>query len=105
MLEQNRWAEKGGWETCRRGRETDQSIGRRLGRPGVRVKTRQHSPPTGLLKHLPGDLGPRYLQCGGRHGNPLQYSRLENPKDRRAWWATSHGVTQSQTQLSDQHCL
>ena len=25
---------------------------------------------------------------GGRHGNPLQYSCLENPTDRGAWWAT-----------------
>ena len=33
--------------------------------------------------------------------NPLQYSCLENPMDRGAWWATVHGVTKSQTQLSD----
>ena len=33
------------------------------------------------------------------HGNPLQYSCLENPMDRRAWWATVHGVAESQTQL------
>ena len=37
------------------------------------------------------------------HGNPLQYSCLENPMDRGAWRAIVHGVTQSQTQLSDQH--
>ena len=36
---------------------------------------------------------------GGGHGNPLQYSCLENPMDRGAWWATFHGVTKSQTQL------
>ena len=36
---------------------------------------------------------------GGRHGNPLQYSCLENPIDRGAWRATVHGVTKSQTQL------
>ena len=35
----------------------------------------------------------------GEHGNPLQYSGLENPMDRGAWWATVHGVTKSQTQL------
>ena len=29
---------------------------------------------------------------GGRNGNPLQYSCLENPMDREAWWATVHGV-------------
>ena len=31
---------------------------------------------------------------GGGNGNPLQYSRLENPTDRGAWWATVHGVTE-----------
>ena len=36
---------------------------------------------------------------GGRHGNPVQYSCLENPRDRRAWWATIHRVEKSQTQL------
>ena len=34
------------------------------------------------------------------HGNPLQYSCLENPMD-RAWWATVHGVAKSWTRLSD----
>ena len=34
---------------------------------------------------------------GGGHGNPLQYSCLENPRDRGAWRATVHGVTKSQT--------
>ena len=36
---------------------------------------------------------------GGGHGNPLQYSCLENPMDRAAWWATVHSVTRSQTPL------
>ena len=36
---------------------------------------------------------------GGGHGNPLQYSCLENPMDREAWWATVHRVTQSWTRL------
>ena len=36
---------------------------------------------------------------GGGHGNPLQYSCLENPMDSGAWWATVHRVTNSQTQL------
>ena len=34
---------------------------------------------------------------GGGHGNPLQYACLENPHDRRGWWAVVHGVAQSQT--------
>ena len=34
---------------------------------------------------------------GEGNGNPLQYSCLENPMDRRAWWATVHGVTELDT--------
>ena len=34
---------------------------------------------------------------GGEHGNPLQYSCLENPMDRGAWRATVHSVAKSQT--------
>ena len=34
---------------------------------------------------------------GGGHSNPLQYPCLENPIDRRAWWAMVHRVTKSQT--------
>jgi len=36
---------------------------------------------------------------GGGHGNPLQYSCLENPVDRRAWQAAVHMVAKSRTQL------
>ena len=36
---------------------------------------------------------------GGRHGNLLHYSCLENPMDRGAWWATVPGVAKSQIQL------
>ena len=35
---------------------------------------------------------------GGGHGNPLQYSCLENPMDRATWWATVPGVAKNQTQ-------
>ena len=35
------------------------------------------------------------------HGNTAQYSFLKNPMDRRAWLVTVHGVSESQTQLSD----
>ena len=38
---------------------------------------------------------------GVGNGSPLQYSCLENPMGRRAWRATVHGVTKSQTRLSD----
>ena len=40
------------------------------------------------------------LSCIGEgNGNPLQYSCLENPRDRGAWWAAVYGVTQSRTRL------
>ena len=34
------------------------------------------------------------ISPGGGHGNPLQYSCLENPTDRGAWWATVHRVAE-----------
>ena len=39
---------------------------------------------------------------GGGHGNPLQYSSLENPMERGALWATVHGAAKSWTQPSNQ---
>ena len=36
---------------------------------------------------------------GGKHGNSLQYSCLENPMDREAWWVIVHSVAQSWTPL------
>ena len=41
------------------------------------------------------------LSGGEGNGNPLQYSCLENPMDGGAWWAAVHGVTKSQTGLSN----
>ena len=37
---------------------------------------------------------------GVGNGNPLQYSGLENPMDRGAWWATVHSIAKNWTQLS-----
>ena len=42
-----------------------------------------------------------YSSIGEGDGNPLQYSCLENPMDRGAWWAAVLGVAKSQTQLND----
>ena len=47
-----------------------------------------------------GDLG--LIPGSGRspgegNGNPLQYSCLENPMDQGAWWATDHGIAESDT--------
>ena len=36
---------------------------------------------------------------GEGNGNPLQYSCLENPMDRGAWWTAAHCVAKSQTQM------
>jgi len=38
---------------------------------------------------------------GEGNGNPLQYSCLENPMHRGAWWTAVHGVAKSEIQLSD----
>ena len=51
----------------------------------------------GDLGSIPG-LG---RSAGEGHGNPLQYSCLENSVDRGAWQAAVHMVTKSQTRLSD----
>ena len=47
----------------------------------------------------PGSIPGWGRSLGGGHGNPLQYSCLGNPMDRRAWWAAVHGVAKSRTQL------
>ena len=63
-----------------------------------------------MTKNLPaiaedaGDVGSipgLGRSLGGENGNPLQCSCLENPMDRGAWWVIVHGVTKSQTQLSE----
>ena len=52
-----------------------------------------------------GSLGVRHdwatslSRIGEGNGNPLQCSCLENPRDRRAWWAAVYGAAQSQTWL------
>ena len=59
------------------------------------------------IKNLPANAGDAGLIPGpGRsprdgNGKPFQYSCLGYPTDRGAQWATVHGVTKSQTQLSD----
>ena len=56
-----------------------------------------------MLKNLPTNAGDVSLipglgrSPGGGNGNPLQYSSLENPMDRGAWWAAVHGITKRRT--------
>ena len=76
----------------------------------VTSKTIRTSLVAQTVKHLAynaGDLGsiPGSGRSSGEgNGNPLQYSCLENPMDRGAWWATVHGVAKSQTQLQNNTC-
>ena len=72
------------------------------------VYPHQTSQVTLVVKNLPanaGDIRDADLitgwrrSPGGGHGNPLEYSCLENPMDKGAWWATVHRVSKSQTQL------
>ena len=58
-------------------------------------------PAGSLMKNLPanarndaGSIPGSGTSPGGGHGNPLQYSCLENPKDRGAWRAAVHGLTE-----------
>ena len=52
----------------------------------------------------PGKIPGAGRSPGEGNDNPLQYSCLENTMDRGAWWATVHGVTKSQSRMSDFHC-
>ena len=58
------------------------------------------------VKHLPAMQETRVRSLsqedtpGEGNGNPLQYSCLENPMERGAWWAAVHGVAKSRTRLS-----
>ena len=62
-----------------------------------------------VVKNPPANAGDirdtRPIPGSGRHtglgnGNSLQYSCLDNPMSRGAWWATFHGVAKSRTRLS-----
>ena len=54
---------------------------------------------TSYLNSITGYHWP-WVCPGEANGNLLQYSCLENPMDRGAWWAIAHGVAKNQTQLS-----
>ena len=68
-----------------------------------------YSFPGGASGKEPACQRRRHKRCGfsprvgkvpwRRHGDPLQYSCLESPMDRGAWWATVHKVTKSRTRL------
>ena len=72
----------------------------------VGVRAYAGFPGGSMVKNPPANAGDTSLisglgsSPGGGNGNPLQYSCLENPMDRGAWWATVHGFAKSQTQLS-----
>ena len=72
-----------------KGKATHSSI---LGLPGG-SDSKEFACYVGGLSSIPG-LG---RSPGEGNGYPLQYSCMENPVDRGAWWATVHGVTESDT--------
>ena len=49
----------------------------------------------------PGSIPGLGRSPGEGNGNPLQYSFLENPVEKRAWQITVHGITKSRTRLSN----
>ena len=54
-----------------------------------------------LMQVDPGSIPGLGRSPGEGNGNSLQYSCLENSTDRGDWWDTVHGVTKSQTRLSN----
>ena len=58
----------------------------------LKTTTQLHSSHIAFISHASPGVG---------NDDPLQYSCLENPVDREAWWTTVHGVTKSRTWLSD----
>ena len=46
----------------------------------------------------PGSIPGSVRSPGEGNGDPLQYSCLENPMNREAWWATVHGVAKNETE-------
>ena len=87
---------------------------RAVGRFLVKASLAAGFPGGSVVKNLPastgdaGDVGSipgvgRSL--GEGNGYPLQYSCLENPKDRGAWRTAAYGVAESQTQLSNGPCI
>ena len=61
------------------------------------LNSKEYAYNTGDWRLIPG-MG---RSPGERNGNPFQYACLENFMDSRDWWATVHGVTKNQTQLSN----
>ena len=81
-----------------------------------KLSSRRDRLPTPVFLGFPGGVDGKKFACnegdldwipvlgksnGGGHGNPLQYSCLENPMDRGVWQGIVHGVAKSWTQLSD----
>ena len=65
-----------------------------------------------MVKNLPANTGDTGLTPGsGRYpgeenGNSAQYSCLDNPMDRGAWWATVHGVAElDTTEVTEHACM
>ena len=64
-------------------------------------------PAGSVVKNPPANAGDKSLTAGWErshgvgNGNPLQYSCMENPMDRGAWWAAFHGIAKNRAQMNN----
>ena len=63
---------------------------KQIGQGAAAVK---NPPPMQETRAHAGSIPGQGRSCGEGNGNQLQYSYLENPIDRGAWWTTVHAVT------------
>ena len=96
-----------GFLTCRSGRFVSALWGGHEGQTGSSCLWVSQ---TAVVKNPPANAGgsrdaesipESRRSLGAGNGSPLQYSCLENPKDRGAWQAAAHGVAKSQTRVND----
>ena len=70
---------------------------------GRNLNNLRYADDTTLMAESKGELMSLLMKVTeeSENGTPLQYSFLENPMDRGAWWAAVNGVAKSRTRLSD----
>ena len=61
------------------------------------------NPPANAADRDPGSIPGSGRSLGGGHSSPLQYSYLENPVDRGAWWVTVYRVSESDMTEATEH--
>ena len=96
------------WCHCDRNRNRDTRVLQWEREIGLNSRKSQPSQVLLVIKNPPdnegdirdaGSIPQSERSPGGGHGNPFQYSLLENYMERGVWWPTIHGVAKSQTRL------